>query len=225
MSATWTYPSSFSGHPEAPHLNCLTLGFTISDWGFMSVWFRKGNVIFLKLRSCKFYIITCFLRNSLLTLTQCMCIHTHTHTHTCLGFACGATGVQDEEWVFSITPFRLTLIPCLLHEFMPPQVNPLIPGDLQGEENRNGQGGTVNNSGWGQNSSLPSTWRGPGGSGRWRSWEGGRAQWGWNGAGRIEIEQEASWVLPAPCSRTSLTWPHAEAGPLGWSLLALQFLA
>ena len=151
--------------------------------------------------------------------------HTHTHTHTCLGFACGATGVQDEEWVFSITPFRLTLIPCLLHEFMPPQVNSLIPGDLQGEENRNGQGGTVNNSGWGQNSSLPSTWRGPGGSGRWRSWEGGKAQWRWNGAGRLEIEQEASWVLPAPCSRTSLTWPHAKAGPLSWSLLALQFLA
>lgn len=69
--------------------------------------------------------------------TICTCAYVC--SHTCLGFACGATGVQDEERVLSITPLRLTLIPCVLHEFMPPQVNILIPRDLQEKKGRNGQ--------------------------------------------------------------------------------------
>lgn len=213
--------SSFSGHPEAPHLNCLTLGFTISDWGFMSIWFRKGNVIFLKLRVVNFMSLHV---SSETHFSPSHSVCTHTHTHTCLGFACGATGVQDEEWVFSITPFRLTLIPCLLHEFMPPQVNPLIPGDLQGAENRNGQRGIVNRSGWGQNSPLPSTWRGQGRSGRWRSWEGGRAQRGWNGAGRTETEPGGFLGTPSTLLQNFSHLASGGGGPLGWSLLG-SFLA
>lgn len=110
----------------------------------------------------------------------------HVHTHTCLGFACGATGVQDEERVLSITPLRLTLIPCVLHEFMPPQVNILIPRDLQEKKGRNGQERTVNSSRWGQE--IPGTWRGWGETGRWGLWKGGRALRGWNRAERIGTE-------------------------------------
>ena len=92
----------------------------------------------------------CFLRKSLLTPTQYMCTHTDRLSLSLsrLGFACGAAGVQDEEWVFSITPLGLTLISCVLHEFMPPKVHAVVPGDLQGEEGR--QGRTVNSSRQGQ---------------------------------------------------------------------------
>ena len=72
--------SSFSGHPEAPHLNCLTLGFTISDWGFMSIWFRKGNVIFLKLRVVNFMSLHVSSETHF-SPSHSVCTHTHTHTH------------------------------------------------------------------------------------------------------------------------------------------------
>lgn len=105
--------------------------------------------------------------------------HTCTHTHTCLGFACGATGVQDEERVLGITPLRFTLILCLVYEFMPPQVNSLIPGYLQ-KEDRKGQERTLNTAKWGQE--INGTWKDQSGTGRWGAgkeegpWEGGMEQ-------------------------------------------------
>lgn len=139
--------------------------------------------------------------------TVYMRARTHTHGYTCLGFACGATSVQDEERVLSITPLRLTLIPCLLHEFMPPEVNPFIPRDLQRAEDRNGQGRTVNSSRWGQEIRLPGFWRGQGKTGG-QCWEGTQALWGWIGAERARAEQHDSWALqhpapefPLPCLR------------------------
>lgn len=74
-------------------------------------------------------------------------MYTHSHLHTCLGFARRAAGVQNEEGILGITPLGLKLITCFLHEFVPPQVNPLVPGDLQGGDS-SGQEKTVNSSRW-----------------------------------------------------------------------------
>lgn len=204
--------SSFSGHPEAPHLNCLTLGFTISDWGFMSIWFRKGNVIFLKLRVVNFMSLHVSSETHF-SPSHSVCTHTHTHTL--------ALGLPVEPLVYrmksgssashhsgSHSSPAFCMSSC--HHKSTPSFQEICRGQKIGMGNEelwtDQAGGKIHPY------LAPGEARAGVADGGPEREEGPRE--GEMGQGEQKQNQEASWVLPAPCFRTSLTWPQAEAAPL-----------